>query len=87
MDAYLKELFPEWARQLCDPEASALLPEAQDVGIGLELAIARPDLLHPDRREVRADEKEGGREGGREREKGKEGRWGGRRRGDGGGSD
>ena len=56
LDAYLKELFPEWARQLCDPEASALLPEAQDVGIGLELAIARPDLLHPDRREVRAAE-------------------------------
>ena len=72
LDAYLKELFPEWARQLCDPEASALLPEAQDVGIGLELAIARPDLLHPDRREVRADEKEGGREGGREGERERE---------------
>ena len=36
--------------QLCDPTANALLPHIEDVGIGIEVAIARPDLTHHDRR-------------------------------------
>jgi len=36
--------------QLCDPTANALLPHIEDVGIGIEVAIVRPDLTHHDRR-------------------------------------
>ena len=47
--SYLKELFPAWEQQLCDPEANAMLPHVLDVGIGVEVAIKRPDVLHHDK--------------------------------------
>ena len=35
---YLKEVLPAWEGQLCDPEANALLPHIDNVGIGVHQA-------------------------------------------------
>ena len=39
---YVRQLCPAWERQLCDAHASALLPDLDCVGVGLELALVRP---------------------------------------------
>ena len=51
---YVRQLCPAWERQLCDARASALLPELDSVGVGLELALVRPDARHHDRRTLLA---------------------------------
>ena len=52
LEAYLKELFPAWEIQLCDAAANALLPLVDNVGIGIEVSVTRPDEAHPDKRVV-----------------------------------
>jgi hypothetical protein len=52
LEAYLKELFPAWETQLCDAAGNALLPLIDNVGIGIEVSVTRPDEAHPDKRVV-----------------------------------